>query len=659
MIHNLIFIITISYIRIFTVSETFNYLRAIGMSINPFSSNEIKTLREFIEKNGWKIEGHIENYLRYSIKKKKLVLFTIKFPITLPIRINIPFEVVSFRFSLAFQFWNLNKDIYTNILYFMKALRNLALSLTLEHNFPLDGKKEQINNLLNLIIPELIHNENESSWLNRIRTSLMTKRDKLKTFSEEDLSKLRGTLQNLGLKPSFKIPWELKYGIPKIRTSETLFFSNESNLDEFFILEKGYFTYFKDIEYDKFSLRGLFDSYTPYILNDLFSDVPEFKLELFVENWIKFTRLILNSLIEIIKSRSFNQTELIKFRPTKELIYNNQDFIEDKNNFPFSALSYESLITKELFNIHNDLFNKPPSNFEVIESINQYIEAEELIKNYRFEEAANILNNALIVFNKNQQKKIVVSILLKLRKIAKLLNHEETELNYLENALGVAKSGEISIDFIIKVHHKLGVTYYKRKEFQEALNHFEIIINFLENEDISFNKELFLGLAYLYIGLIYLETGKVDESKIYFKNAFQIGIKNFQVKLNYCLLRAVYYKKQGNLPLTQKFLKAGFDAVGLNFENKEILKVQIDIILEFSEFYIHYKKDAKKAHSLLKDLENHITLREISNMKRAIRWNLLMSDLYKNFSESRDKAQFYLKQSQKLKTQLNTIGVSE
>ena len=168
-----------------------------------------------------------------------------------------------------------------------------------------------------------------------------------------------------------------------------------------------------------------------------------------------------------------------------------------------------------------------------------------------------------------------------------------------------------------------------------------------------------MGLAYLYIGLIYLETGKVDESKIYFKNAFQIGIKNFQVKLNYCLLRAVYYKKQGNLSLTQKFLKAGFDAVGLNFENKEILKVQIDIILEFSEFYIHYKKDAKKAHSLLKDLENHITLREISNMKRAIRWNLLMSDLYRNYSESRDKAQFYLKQSQKLKTQLHTIGVSE
>ena len=629
------------------------------MSINPFSSNEIKTLREFIEKKGWKIEKHIENYFRYSLKKNKLVLFTFKFPITLPIRINIPFEVVSFQISLAFQFWNLNKDIYTNILYFMKALRNLAISLTLEHTFPLDGKKEQINNLLNLVIPELIRKENESSWLNRIRISLMNKRDKLKDYSNQELKNFQNTLQSVGLKPTFKIPWELKDGIPKIRTSETIFFSDDGDLDEFFILEKGYFTYIKDIEYDKFHLRGLFDSYTPYILSDLFNNNPEFKLELLLEKWIKFTRLILNSVKEIIEARNINKTELIKFRPNKELVYNNPDFIEDQNNFPFSALSYESSISKELFTIHNNLFNKPPSNFEVIESINQYIESEELIKNYRFEEATKLLNEALMVFNKNQQKKIVVSILLKLRKIAKLLNHDDTALNYLQNALGVGKSGEIPIDFIIKIHHKLGVSYYKRKFFEEALNHFKVIINFLENEEISFDKEEFLGLAYLYIGLILLEQKKVDDSKIYFKNAFQIGNINLQVKLKYCLLRAIYYKKQGNLVLTQKFLKAGLDTVELNFENNDVLKLQINLILESSEFYIYYRKDAKKAHSLLKNIENHITLREISNLKRAIRWNLLMSDLYNTFSENREKSQFYLKQSQKLKTQLHTIGVSD
>lgn len=628
------------------------------MSINPFSSNEIENLREFIEKNGWKIEGYIQNYFRYSLKRKKLVLFTIKFPITLPVRITIPFEVVSFQLSIAFQFWNLDQNIYKVILYFMKALRNFALSLTSEHEFPLDGKTHQLSKLLNLAIPELIKNENEDTWQNRIRISLLNKRDKFGDFSHKKFSRIVESLKNTGLNPSFKIPWELRYGIPKIRTSETLIFSSDENFDEFFILEKGYYTYFKDIEYNKFYIRSLFESYTPYILNDLFNDIPEFKLEVYVEKWIKFTRFILNSLIDIIKAAKLNQTEFINFRPEKELMYNSPNFIEDQNNFPFSALSYESSIAKELFTIRDDLFNKPPNNFEVIESINQYTDAEELIKNYRFEEAAKKLNDSLKIFNKNQQRKIVVSILLKLRKIAKILNQEDTALNYLQNALGVAKSGEIPINFIIKIHYKLGIGYYKRKDFQNALNHFNVIVNFLEKEDFSFNKEEYLGLAYIYIGLIYLEQNNIVESKANFKTAFLIGNNNLKVKLHYFLLRGIFYKKKGNLTLTHKFLKAGLDTVGLNFENEQILKVQIDLILELSEFYIHYRRDSKKALYLLENLENRITLRKISNMKRGIRWNLLMSDLYKNSGINQQKSLFYLKQGQKLKNQLQTIGVS-
>jgi len=165
-------------------------------------------------------------------------------------------------------------------------------------------------------------------------------------------------------------------------------------------------------------------------------------------------------------------------------------------------------------------------------------------------------------------------------------------------------------------------------------------------------------MAYLYIGLIYLEQDNIAEAKINFKNTFLIGDNNLKVKLTYFLLRGLFYKRQGNLSLTQKFLRAGLDSVGFNFENKQILKVQIDLILELSEFYIHYRRDIKKALYLLENLERHITLREISNMKRGIRWNLLMSDLYKSSGINQEKSQFYLKQSQKLKNQLQTIGVS-
>ncbi len=629
------------------------------MSISPFSSNEIKSLQDLIEKNGWKINGLIENYFRYSLKKEKIILFTIKCPVTLPIRINIPFEIASLRISLAFQLWNLNQNAYNVIIYFMKMLRNLAISLSFEQEFPIKGKEQRLMDLLNLIIPELITGENETTWLNRIRISLMNKREQLKEFSYDKLKKLIETLEDAGLEPSFKLPWELKHGVPKIRTSETIFFSNDEKFDEFFLLEKGYFTYFKDLEFNKFYIRTLFDSYAPYILNDLYNDSSDFKLEAFIEKWIKFARMILNSIIGVIQKGEIRQNELVSFRPGKELVYYSKNFIKEQNNFPFSALCYESSIAKELFPIHNDLFNKPPTNFEVIESINHYTNAEELIKNYRFEEATKILNDALKIFNKNQQKKVVVSILLKLRKIATLLNQEGLALNYLLNALGVAKSGEIPIEFIIKIHYKLGRAYFKKKDFGGALYHFNIIINFLENEDTSISEDEFIGLSNIYIGLIYLEQNKIVEAKNCFKKAVQIGNVSIKVKLKYFLLRAIHFKNQGNLSQAQKLLRLGLNTVGLNFDDDNYRITLIDLVLELSEFYIHHRKDSKKAIYLLNSIENYLSPKEINNIRRAIRWNLLMSDFHNFVKKNRQKSQFYLKQSQKLKLQLQTIGLNE
>ncbi|MFX1316408.1 MAG: tetratricopeptide repeat protein [Promethearchaeota archaeon] len=629
------------------------------MSIRPFSSNEIKNLMEFIQKNGWKIEGLIENFFRYSLKKKKLVLFTIKFPVTLPIRINVPFEVVSFRVSLVFQLWHLNQYAYQTIAYLMKTLRTLALSLAMEHKFPIEGKQQQLIDLLNAILPELITNENENTWLNRIRISFMNKRDQIKYFIPIKLKNLVEVLNNSGLDPTFKQPWELKKGVPKIRTSETLFFSNEEEFDEFFIIEKGYFTYFKDIEYNKFYIRSSFDTYTPYILNSLFNDIPDFKFEIFIENWIKFSRVILNSIIEILSNGKINQHEFVQFRPEKELIDNVENFISEQNNFPFSALRYESAIAKETFPIHTDLFNKPPTNFEVMETMNHYTEAEELMKNYRLEEAANILNDSLKIFNKNQQKKIVVSILLKLRKIATLLDQRETALNYLENALGVAKSGEVPIEYIIKIHYILAKTYYRRKDFEKSLSHFKIIITFLENEDITLNKEEYIGIAYLYIGLINLEKDYIVEAKNSFKKVMEMSNKSIKVKLKYYLLRAIQLKNKGSLSQAQKLLRVPLNFDELDFNDESYRNVLIDLILELAEFYIHYRKDSKKAIYLLNKIQNHLTFKEINNIRRSIRWNLLMSDYYNIIIGDSKNSQFYLKQGQKFKAQLKTIGIIE
>ncbi|MFX1449155.1 MAG: tetratricopeptide repeat protein, partial [Promethearchaeota archaeon] len=598
------------------------------MSLRPFSTTELANLKEVIERNGFKLDGTIENYFRYSIKKDKLILLTIKFPVSLPLRLNFPFEVVSFRISLVFKLWDLNQNTNKVILFMLKMMRDLALQISLEHNFPIKGKETHLLDLLNQLIPETITDENDTRWLNRIRISLMNKQEAFKEFDNLYTNKIIKILDNTMLKPTFKLPWELKDGVPKLRTSETLFFSNDEEFDEFFILEKGFFSFFKDLEYNKFYIRSSFESYTPYILYSLFKDT-DFELETYLENWIKFSRMLLNSLIEIISLANINQNDFIKFSPKKEL--ESDDFEFENNNFPFSALHYESLMSKgDLYQIHNDLFNSPPSNFEVIKSINSYIDAEELIKNYRFDEATLLLNESLKIFNKNRQKKVVVSILLKLREIASLLNQDETAFNYLQSALGIAKSGEVPIDYIIKIHYYLGKRFFQIENYDKALLHFNIIVNFLENEEPSINKDEFLGMAYLYLGLINTEQNKLAEAKINFKNSFQLGNNSTKVKLNYHLMRAKNYKSKGSLSQAQKLLRAGIDAVGIDYNEKEFAPILYDLVLELAEFYIHHRVDSKKALYLMKSIEKRLSLelKIIPGIRRAIRWNLLMCDYY-------------------------------
>jgi len=627
------------------------------MSIKPFSSFEIENLREIIERNGWNISAKIENYFRYSIKKDKLILFTFKFPVSLPLRLNIPFEIVTFRFCISFKLWYLNPNTNKIILYFIKMLRDLALKLSLEHSFPIKGKEVELLELLNLLMPEPIRDEIESTWLNRIRISLMNKRDKMQQFDSTYIAQVVDVLKKIGLQPTFKLPWELKQGVPKIRTSETLFFSNDEPLDEFFIFEKGYISYFKDLEYNKFYIRASFDSYTPYILTKLFNDT-DFKLEIYIENWIKFARLILNSIIEIINLAEINYNDFIQFNPERELESN--DFELDQNNFPFSALHYESsMAKKELYPIHNNLFNSPPTNFEVIETIQAYTEAEELIKNYRFEKAAEILNNSLKVFNKNHQRKVIVSILLKLERIASLLNQKDLRLNYLETALGVTKSGDVPLKYILKIHLKLGRYYFESNEMIKAENHFSIIINFLEKEETSINKEEYLGLAYLYMGFINQENSQLTQAKSNFKMAFQLGSNSLKVKLSYHLLRAKDYKTKGKLSQAQKLLRTAIDAVGIEFTEKKYLYLFYDIVLELAEFYIHHRIDSRKAIFLLKSVENRLsqTIKEIPGIRRTIRWNLLMCDYNDMIAKDNNKSNYYYKQSQIFINQLKKIGV--
>ncbi|MEJ2250751.1 MAG: hypothetical protein P8Y97_13995 [Candidatus Lokiarchaeota archaeon] len=624
------------------------------MSLIPFSHREIDSIKDFFESHGWKIDGTIENYFRFSIKNDNLLILSLKFPVALPFRLNIPFEVASFYVSIAFKLWHLNDNSSNVLSILLKKLRDFALNVSMEHNFPLNGKENLLVEILNETVPERVKNENERSWINRIRVSILNKSNYFEELSTEEISEIVENLKEVGLNPTFNVPWELKKGIPKIRTSETLFFSNEETLDEFFILEKGFYSYFKDLVYKKIYIRTSFESYTPYILRKLYQDWKALNLGGLIQNWIKFVRMLLNSTLQILNTDIIDKNLFMQFNVEKEM--NDDSFIEQINNFPFSPLQYEAQISKDLYFVHNDLLNRPPVNFKVLETINHYTEAEELYKSYKFDEATKKLNEALKIFNLYKNKKMVVSVLLFLKKIALLHNQDELAINYLESALNIAKSGEIPLEYIIKIQFQLAKVHYNRKNFYKAREHFRIIKKFFEdNQDDSIAME-YLGTSCIYLGIISAEENQTDEAMEYFKKVYLIAEKEIKVKLNFYLIRIIHYKRTGELKKVQKILKDALKTI--NFENidnhDELLA---DLLLELAEFLIHNKKDNKNALYVLRLAKDRLTSKTVKGIQKSIRWNLLMSDYQRFLEKNTKESLFYVKQSKILKVQLQKIGL--
>ncbi|MBN1802712.1 MAG: hypothetical protein JW891_14470 [Candidatus Lokiarchaeota archaeon] len=638
------------------------------MSMIPFSANEIRNLREIFEKNGWRIGGGVEDLFRYGIKNNNLVLFTLKMPLTLTnIQLNVPYEVVSFKISVAFKLWHLNDKTYRIIAYMMKALEELSKQVSLKPEFSMEGKLQSFLKILNVILPDRIKSENERSWLNRLRISIMNKREHfIEDFKDFDTNKVNDIVKILlesGLSPTFKIPWELKMGVPKLRTSETLLFANEVEVqDEFFVLEKGYMTYFKDIIYNKIFIRSFFECYNPYILHSVLerNDSSKYQFELSVKNWIKLSRLLLNTIIEIINEGLLDHNDFMDFRPENEFI--DKEFEEETSNFALSALNYESSISKELFDFHIDLLDSPPTHFEVIEtSLFYYTKAEANIREYKFDPAIKLLNESLKVFNKYRQGKAVVSVLLLLRKIASRLNQVDVEQNYLESALNLAEKGTISKEVILDIRYKLAKAYFRTNQLEKARSQFFLVSKLLSSNEILIEhekKDYFIGMVNLYLGLVFLKQERIADSKKHLKQAFLISNTILKVKLNFCLFRAIEFKKGGKAAQALKLLTSGLNALDEKTESENRHQI-VAILIELAEIYIYDRKSRTKAAAYLEEIEKRITLTTIKEIQFSARWNILMSDYYRLLLNNKENTVYYSKQAENLKDRLKEIGVKE
>ncbi len=628
------------------------------MPITPFSNNELDLIKKVLNESGWHLRGFLENYQRFSVKKNNFVLFSIKLPIELELKINFPIELIKFHTSTSFQFWSMNSNTSMLIQNFAENLKSLKERTNIELDFALGEKEDDLIELLNKLIPEPMRNEEERNFLNRVRVSIMNKKDALYDLNTPDLNWILEILKSLSLFPTFKLPWELKKGIARFRLSELLIFSNEE--PEFFLLEKdGYMTYFKDLRYNKFFIRSYFETYYFPFLLKLYGTDLDFrnKFRLLLEDCVKFSRFFLNSVVEVIDSLDINKNELIEFKPEKELI--SKSFLEGYNNFPFSALYFEAQFQKELYSIRTDLLNTPPQDFKVLQSIDFLIKAEILIRRLEIKKAIEFLEKSLEIIENIDQIKLLVTIYLLLAKTYRLLKQYSISLKYLNKSFNLAKAGKISIEFILKIHYEYGRIYFILHDHENAESHFQVLIGFLNKEKKYNMKVKCLAKSYIYLGLINTHRNNLPEAKKCFTKAREIGknLPSLMIKLFQSQIKE--FKRQNKISQAQKYIRFLLNSEDFNINDEQYKKHYIDILLELASIQIKIRKNRKSALQALTKIQELFENTEdsIRIFEYKMRWNLLMASYFKNFEKDDKNYIKYYDKSQQIKEKLIKIGI--
>ncbi|MBD3352725.1 MAG: hypothetical protein GF364_14655, partial [Candidatus Lokiarchaeota archaeon] len=399
--------------------------------MRPFSFTEKNTISNVLEEIGYRKSMVPENNERYAIINDSIVALTTKYPIPIGLKLNIPFEVVSFYNCFFFQPRLINSKTLEIINFLATNLQYVTNKLTIEHKFPIEQNKQKFIQLLNKFMPEYFSGENDRQWLTRIRVSLMNKYELFKDLETEFFDKLTESLKSIGLMPTWNLPESMSDGIPKLKKDSLLIFSNEEG-NEFLLVEKGFITFLRDFEENNIMLRTYFDSYSPLLLEYVFKDVENFSVQNLILSWIRFSRMSLNPLINVLSSeyvlsREFYQVNLSSF------FQSHKDFADTV--IPVPLIAREKLKKDRLTIPGSKILTNPPSSFNELKAIKFYKSAENLAKNSKYKRANAVLAEALVIFNKYRQKRGVIKVLSLLSTIASDMRKYDKAIGYLNNAL--------------------------------------------------------------------------------------------------------------------------------------------------------------------------------------------------------------------------------
>ncbi len=604
-----------------------------------YSRNNLNEIEKIIQDIGYKSDDQFTSILRYSIIKDPEVTLILgaKLPIKIPILHQPPIELVSFYPSICIRPRRLDDSFEKMVRYLATSFKEAMLDLEpYNYDFNIEKYETQISELVQKLYPN--QNVFESGALNSEREVILTIRNNIlrdyDTFEKSYMKISQDVFdiyRDFHLLPTEQLPPELHEGFPRNRRNWVVIFKKDSP-EEYLLEEPGSFTYWRDFNHKNVWIRTGLESYTVNLWYASFKD-QNFKLNYLFYDWIVYCRGLINKIIEpILDQPQFDHGLLKSFSEIRLL----KDYLS-KNGSPaifLPRIVYDNLSSPEKETCERFLFEGAPCSLEEMSAIEDFRLAELYERKGNYNRVNELLLKAKRKLKKFHHINGQIKIIFKLNDLAVKDRNYDKSIEYLNEALELSKSGQVSIENIANIHLSLCYSYALGNSAFNSEKHRQIVKSFLNSLPSSKQNENLICLMYLEFARLNLIQNDYDEANENFKHLLKHIKKDSPYEFLYYFERSHYYKAVKNEAKQYLSLKKAIET------NNGPLKERILAHFELGKFYLYTKQDSEKAIDFLTKTLSMNTDVDIESLKIKIKTYEIIADAYnaRNYGEAANQA---------------------
>jgi len=242
-----------------------------------------------------------------------------------------------------------------------------------------------------------------------------------------------------------------------------------------------------------------------------------------------------------------------------------------------------------------------------------------------------------------------IKVIFKLNDLAVKDRDYDKSIEYLNEALELSKSGQVSVVNIANIHLSLSNSYALGNSAFNSEKHRQIVKTFLRSLPSTKQNENLMCRMFLEIARLNLIQNDLEEANENLKQLLKHIKKNSPYEFLYYFTRAHYYNAVKNETKQYLSLKKAIEI------NKGPLKDRILAHFELGKFYLYTKQDSEKAIDLLTETLSMNTDVDVESLKIKVKTYEIIADAYRarNYEEAARQA---IEEAEKIRERLDRLN---